>query len=171
MDDRPQKRAIRGAALAPLTGAQIRDLVLLSKRVHETHDKLGMLAEADADFDTWRHRQTMQIVERSGLTQCRQEDYLPLRAHFLQLLGYKLAARRDWAKSATDDIRQALAVLRQEKEKARDVIDDPHAYVDAIARSKYKTGLIESDLAAKQIWTLVFDIRRAAQQRRKRRAA
>jgi hypothetical protein len=65
----------------------------------------------------------------------------------------------------------ALHKLHAELASAADVIKRPHDYVAAIAAARFKTSLIETDLAANQIWNLVFDIRRAAQRRRSAQGA
>jgi hypothetical protein len=65
----------------------------------------------------------------------------------------------------------ALHKLHAELANASDVIKRPHDYVAKIAAARFKTSLIETDLAANQIWNLVFDIRRAAQKRRAARRA
>jgi hypothetical protein len=81
------------------------------------------------------------------------------------------AAARDsayWAqRSMGDDRRRAQAVLRKALDEARDVIERPEDYAQTIAGCKYKARL--EALSPKQMWTIVFDVRRAAQQRRKKR--
>jgi hypothetical protein len=63
-----------------------------------------------------------------------------------------------------------MAVLRAEMlVHARTQIADPRRYVETIARSKYKVGL--DDLTSKQLWTVVFDLRRAVWARKKKSAA
>jgi hypothetical protein len=171
MNNRPQQRAIRGAALSPLTPEQRQDLARIARRLFDIQDKFALLAPDVTDFDEWRHRLCRQVVERDGLRQCRQEDFLPLRAHLLRELGAHRAADREETRSLTDDRRRALAVFHRECKQATDVIENPEGYAASIARSKYKTTRIDAELSANQIWTLVFDIRRAAQHRRNKRAA
>ena len=72
------------------------------------------------------------------------------------------------ARAATDSLRQAMAKLRMELDRARDIIDNPEAYVATIARCRFKCPTI--DLSEKQIWMLIFDIWRNASRRRSKRA-
>jgi len=69
-----------GAALRPLSKDQIRALVMLARQAWQS-------VHSAQDFDSWRHQQCLMTVERAGLTECRNEDFLPLKAHFLRLLG------------------------------------------------------------------------------------
>ena len=123
------------------------------------------VAERAEDFDTWRREQCMQAVERPGLTACRNEDYLPLQAHFLRLLGRRdaaaIAARRAW----DDPRRQALAKLQHECEAAADVM--PAAWNYAAGFVQNKRGVSIDDADAKTIWHAVFLIRRRAGQLRR----
>jgi len=171
MSDWAQQRAERGAASTPLSNEQRQKLALLARRAFAHLDGIGMLGRDEQDFDTWRHRQCLQVAERDGLKLCRNEDFCHLKAHFLRLSGQVALADKVEFASASDDRRRALAVLTREIAAARDVIEDPRRYVETIAASKFKREDIERDLTSRQVWTLVFDIRRAAQKRRARRAA
>jgi hypothetical protein len=48
-----------------------------------------------------------------------------------------------------------------------DVIEHAEGYVFAIARARYKVGSMD-ELGEKQLWVLLFDLRRNAQRRRKK---
>ena len=120
-------------------------------------------------------------VERTGLRACTQEDYAPLMAHFVLMLsvaerelGQAGAARRDLAAStglrqraAVEPRRVALAKLEAEEQAAADVIERPAAYVASIARARFKGAAI-ADLTERQLWMLVFDLRRNASRRRQK---
>lgn len=166
MSSQTINRCVRGASLAPLTNEQKTRLVLLARdawlttKPADTNDK--------AAFDGWRHQQCLMCCERPGLTALRQEDFLHAEAHWLRMLGKGAAADRRELRAAVEPRIMALHKLRAECQAARDVIESPMQYVACIAASKFKTKLVETDLSAKQIWTLVFDIRRAAQKRRAR---
>lgn len=164
MSDWAQERAIRGAAAAPLSADQVRSLVLLARRTFDALIERGEISK-DADFDDWRHRECLMAVERPGLRACGNEDFMPLKAHFLRSLGAREAADRAQWVAATEPRRWAGLKLRRECEAARHVIGDPDAYIAAICRSKFKCA--PAECSEKQLWTLVFDIRRAAQHRRR----
>jgi len=157
-------RCIDGAALAPLTAAQKRELVLLARRAFERLYDSGAISEA-TEFDAWRHGQTLQCVERPGISACRQEDFAQVKSHFLRLLGQEGMSQRLQARADMEPRRVALWKLEQECAAARDVIDRPLEYVSSIARARYKAASMD-DLGEKQIWVLMFDLRRNAQRRR-----
>jgi hypothetical protein len=186
------QRAIDGAALSPLYPEQRRELVLLARRAWEHHrsqkaevrtqhgkvdsescllSPVSCLLTSDScllspdSFDHWRHQQCVQVVERPGLTACRQEDFAPLKAHFLRLIGQEAMANRMQARAEMEPRRVALHRLEAEYGAVRDVIDRPAEYVFSIARARYKCGDL-AELSEKQLWTLVFDLRRNAQRRR-----
>ncbi|MFZ4394170.1 MAG: hypothetical protein ACOYOU_00930 [Kiritimatiellia bacterium] len=163
MSDHRQENAVRGAAMAPLTTDQRKRLAILAHNTFNQLCRQGRIPDG-TDFDAWRHHQAMMAVERPGLTACRQEDFLPLQAHFLGLMGADKLADHARLRAATEPRRQALAVLWQECRKAEAVIERPRDYIARIARCRFKGVAIE-DLAEKQIWGLVFDIRRNVQRR------
>lgn len=162
-------RCVDGAALAPLSREQKKELILLAQRAfHRLYDA-GTLAES-TEFDAWRHQQVLQVCERGGLREARNEDFLVIQAHFLAMLGQTSIADRRRVQSQLEPRRWALAKLKQECEAAADVIDRAWDYAASIARCRFKTAQIQ-ELGEKQIWMLVFDIRRNAQHRRNKRAA
>lgn len=163
-------RCIEGAALVPLSGEQKRDLAQLARRAFNKLYDSGKISES-SEFDAWRHQQVRQVCERNGLREARNEDYLALQVHFLGLLGHTAMADRKRVQAQLEPQRWALAKLQAECEAASDVIDRPREYASSIARGRFKTAQIEN-LSEKQLWMLVFDIRRNAQRRRaKGRAA
>ena len=157
-------RCIDGAALAPLSREQKKELVLLAQRAFQRLYDAGTLSES-TEFDAWRHQQVLQVCERGGLREARNEDFLPLQAHFLGMLGQTAMAERRRAQADMEPRHWALAKLKQECEAATDVISHPWEYACSISRARFKTPQIE-ELGEKQIWSLIFDIRRNAQRRR-----
>lgn len=156
-----------GAALRMLSADQVRSLVLLAREAY-----LMVFPPTDLDFDAWRHQQCMLAVERRGLTACRNEDYLPLKAHFLGLLGRPKEAQAARTRAEVEPRSWALRKLHEEALLAREAADrarivfDPLAYVDGFLRHKRKVGLDEAD--AKTIWHAVFVLRRRATQFRRK---
>jgi hypothetical protein len=161
------QNAIAGAALAPIGSSEKRELAILCRRAWEKLGRPGLdeCSTAGEAFDRWRHRQSMLCVERPGLRQCRHEDFNFLKAHMLRILGATRQADQSDLRAANAPRRQALAKLQAEC-RAAVSITNPMGYVRAIARSKFKTTLIESDLSANQIWQLVFSLRSAESRRR-----
>jgi hypothetical protein len=159
-------RCVDGAALAPLSADQRKELALLARRAFERLYDSGTLSET-TEFDSWRHHQVLMVCERNGLREARNEDFLTLQAHFLGMLGQTAMADRRRVAAQMEPRHWALAKLRHECEAASDVIDRAWDYVSSISRSRFKTAQIE-ELGEKQIWVLVFDLRRNAQHRRKK---
>lgn len=166
MSDAVITRAMDGAALAPITANQRRELAILARRAFEKLYDAGQISES-TEFDTWRHQQAIQAVERPGLRDCRQEDFAQLKSHFLRLLGNEAMATRMQARADTDARRVAMWKLEQACKDVQDVISNPNGYLMSICRARFKT-LDFDRLSAKQVWVLVFDLRRNAQRRRKR---
>lgn len=162
-------RCIEGAALAPINSEQKRELVILARRAF---DKLNGGSRCGASaFDTWRHQQATIAVERHGIRECRQEDFAQLKGHFLRILGQPAMADRMQTRAELEPRRVAAWKLRHECEAVADVISNAESYVASIARARFKVRSID-DLNEKQLWVLLFDLRRNAQRRRaKARAA
>lgn len=156
-----------GAAMRPLSGQQIRDLVLLAREAF-----LQEFPPTNLSFDEWRHQQCLLAVERRGLTACRNEDYLPLRAHFLKLLGRTEEAERARSRADVEPRTWAMRKLHEEALAAQIAADgarvrfDALAYVDGFLRHKRKVGLDDAD--AKTIWHAIFVLRRRALQFRRK---
>jgi len=156
----------RGAAGAPLTNKQKRVIAMLARKAWEHYGRPGATTgNATAAFEAWRHMQDGEACGKQSLRAAVNGDYLALKAHYLMILGQTERAETLQARSACEPERWARAKLRQECREVADVIERPLAYVASIARCKFKTADLES-LSRRQVWTLIFDIRRAAQKRR-----
>jgi len=103
-------------------------------------------------FDTWRHEQCIKAVGRR-ITEAGQRDFLPLRAHFLDLTGRPEVALNVLLQAESEPYRIALHRLQIECQKRR----LPIAYPEAICRRQYRCGL--SEASPQQIWRLVFTVR------------
>ncbi|HMO99648.1 MAG TPA: hypothetical protein PKE26_11110 [Kiritimatiellia bacterium] len=154
-------RAVRGSELVGLTREQKKRLVMLARAAY---DRAG--CREGQSFEDWRHEQQLEACGLSSLRVATQRDFRAIRGHFRAIAGDKVGAFRDFVTSETGDASFALAKLRHECEAAGDVIERPVEYVQSISRSRFKTSDLKS-LSSKQVWGLVFDLRRAAQRRRK----
>lgn len=172
--DARQKAAINGAASAPLSKEQKRILCMLAERAwnakgcplwEPNQDPSIRLCRTSA-LELWRHLEQEHLLGRKHLTACCQADYEMLRAHFARLAGDNREADAAEARIPGDDARRAKAFLRREMAAAIRQIADPHRYVETIARCKYKAGI--DSLSAKQVWTIIFDLRRAVWARKKK---
>lgn len=163
---------IESGALAPIGSTEKRELAILCRKAWDSLGRPGLAdgGKVGEAFDTWRHQQVMMCCERTGLRQARHEDYNYIRAHMLRILGAGRQADQAILRVATERRRQALAKLRDECRNALHVAK-PVAYIQAIAKSKFKTTII-NDLAANQIWQLIYSLRNAdTRNKRKERAA
>jgi len=154
--------AIEGAALAPIGPRETRDLAILCRKAWDKLGRPGLVEGGTiaAAFDAWRHLQILQCCERGGLRQCRLEDYNYIKAHMHRILGATRQADHAQERAQSERRRQAIARLREEYRLATHIAS-PVAYVHAIARVKFKTTYIETDLTANQLWQLIFSLRNA----------
>lgn len=147
-----------GAALQPLQGAQIRRLVLLARQAFEK------TAAPGETFDDWRHQHVLLAVERPGLRACRNEDFLPLKAHFLRLLGARGAAENADLRAMTEPRRMALHQLGLEAKKAEAAAAAANQKLDALAYARgflrRKRGVDLDQADARTIWHAVYLLRR-----------
>ena len=171
----PLDKAISGAASAALRRKQKRDVSMLAHaawvRAGCPGIELGLPEElrcskTDA-MELYRHEQQQLACGKRHLTACTQADFPVLMAHFLRLCGRAALAENWLRRGLSDPRRQARAVLERQIAASNGILGNARAYAAAIARSRFKVGLDE--LSPRQLWILVFDLRRATS--RKRHAA
>lgn len=172
-------RAIDGAAGGALSNEQKRDIVMWARKAWELAGRPGCanqqqvqeqirLTQAEA-FDLWRQDEQMKAVGKHHLTSAQNFAFPALMAHFARLAGQPAIAEQWLKRTALDGRRQAMAKLQREMYLAHDVIEKPGDYVGAICWAKCKCRLEAA--SPKQLWMLMFDIRRAAQKRRAKGSA
>lgn len=170
-------------ALVPLSPMQRKKLAMLArmawgKQREDRSQESGVRSDEDCpfevpgerdevgDFDTWRRRQCMIAVERPGLSVCRNEDYLPLKAHFLMILGRVDEAEAVGERAAMDPRNRAMHEFRRACSAAAGVLDNPEAYADGFLRRACGVGI--HDASDKQVWRAVYLLRRKAGLERKK---
>ncbi len=116
---------------------------------------------AEVGAEEWRHAEVVKACGKKGLRCCGQGDYKAVEAHFLELLGEHGAAFAAEVRAATEDRRQAEAVLVRECAKAGVKL----AYAEAICQRQFRLGLY--DASERQIWCLVYTVRNRAAARRR----
>lgn len=112
----------------------------------------GELSVSDC-FTEWRRWQQGQACGRQSLRACTQDDYQPLRAHFLALSGRTEAAAHAQRRAASEPQRLARYKLAQAL-KERDLQE---TYAAAICRRQFRCEL--ADASPKQLWNLVYTVR------------
>lgn len=176
MPNATPQRAVSGAAGARLSNEQKAAIAQLARRAWERAGRPGYADQAPdtppalrlsqtAALTIWRQNQQRQACGQLHLTAAGQGDYARIIAHLSQLAGDSVAATRWAERAATEPHRQAIAALTTTGQKVENVIPAPLDYARSIARDRFRSTDIES-LSPKQIWTLVFDLRRAAAKRR-----
>lgn len=179
-NDEYTDRAIQGGAAAPLTNEQKKRAVLLARRAFDLMKLASAIGDA-VTFDMWRHSECMQCVERGGLTFAAQSDWPYIQGHFAALIAKHTALEGErkqmnelafqmGKKAINQDASFAMAKMRHECENAKDVMPDAWGFCQGIS---YKRFHVEpAKLNAKQVWWLIFTLRRrCGQLRRKGRAA
>jgi hypothetical protein len=147
-----------GAALAPLSGEQRQKLAGLAALAYD-------IADSHVAFDDWRHSEVRRVVHRAGLRDCLNMHYLPLFAHFHELLGNSGRATKALVKAETEPRTWALHALQKEAVKAKDVMPEAMKYARGFLRNKRGVSLDEA--SDRDIWHAVFTVRRKAQALRK----
>jgi hypothetical protein len=165
--DRFSQRAMNGAALAPLNNRQKAVICILARKAFDRLAESGAIGDA-AEPENWRREQQKMAVGKIHLTECRNADYLALKARFQDLAGNPVAALRNHLRAATEPRSWALAKLRKECAAAADVLPGAWNYAAGFLRNK--RGVAIEDCPDRDLWHAVFMIRRrAAQLRRKRK--
>lgn len=130
----------------PLSRTQKAELCLLAREAFGASGATG-------DPEEWRREQQLATTGKESLTLCTQDDYLPLKARFLELKGESGRAMNAHISHATEPKR----VARYNLNAALADANLPLAYAEAICRRTQKCGLEEA--SAKQIWRVVYTIR------------
>ncbi len=156
--------AVLGSEMAGLSREQRR--LLIGRLIRPAYERRRAAGLAGDDFDAWRHEEQFKACHKQFLRSCVQEDWPRLKGHFLRMLGRLDEARECERGAAAGNIGVARYHLRKACAAAADAIERPEDYARAIARSRYKTADLNA-LSCRQVWGLVFDLRRAAARRRK----
>jgi hypothetical protein len=140
--------------MAPLTREQKASLSMLARKAWR---RLGRGENENA----WRHAQAIKAVGRR-ISEGVQRDFLPLRAHFLDLAGHTGAALDTLLAAESEKHRIALFKLGQ----ACSQRGLPLSYPEAICKRQYRCSLAEA--TAPQIWRLFFTVRNRRQETRRK---
>jgi hypothetical protein len=156
-----------GAALRPLSGLQKQKLILLARQAfgvsrgacrEEEECPFEVPGEAKvSDFDAWRREQCMQAVERQGLTECRNEDYLPLMAHFLRLLGRDDEAAALQERAEMEPRAYLMDQFQRACRAAERHVQNPEQYALGFLRRACKCGI--DDAPDKALWRAIYLLR------------
>ena len=147
---RKRENAYPSRLTGPLSNEQKARICILAR---EAADVMGVKIVSAAHLREWRMEQQFKAVGKQSLTECLQDDYLPLTAHFLNLAGKSVSAMNAHLKHGTEDKRIAFFKLQEICEERGISM----AYAGAICRNAHKCTL--NDATARQLWQLVFTVK------------
>ena len=119
-------------------------------------------------FETWRQEEQGNLTGKRHLTEMGQGEFPLLMAHFAQLAGEWDEATYWGERAQGDGKRRAMWQLERTVQRCAEALGNAERYACAIARNKFGTS-DTAQLTEKQVWTLVFDLRRAAARKGRRR--
>lgn len=147
-----------GAAGQKLSPRQIAALIKLARQAHSKLSFTGEIEET-VSFDHWRHRVTMQVVERIGFSVCHNEDYLPLKAYFLACLDREDEAAALRERAEVEPRTWAMKGLQDACAAAADVMPRAMDYATGFLRNQ---GVDMDAATDKQIWRAMYCVQRKA---------
>lgn len=143
---------------APLKKHQKWEIVKLARAAFDKIDPADIDGQT---FDEWRHSEVARACGKNGLRCCDQDDYAPVKAHFLDMVGASGAAFNWHVRAQSQGDRVARAVLERECGKAGVSL----GYAIAICKRQFRCEL--NDASEKQLWSLVYTVRNRASARRR----
>jgi hypothetical protein len=143
-----------------LSHKQKAQLCTLSRQAFTALYSRAPLDEGEAKH--FRHEQVEHAIGRAGLRDCVQNDYLPLKAHFLDIIGESGAAMNAHLAHANEDRKLAHFKLERICEEKGVAL----GYAATICRAKFKCALEEA--SKNQLWKLFFTVK---SRRSKKRAS
>ena len=179
MNAMQQERAMEGGRGVRLSREQKAKVCQMAQRAWE---RLGRPMYADQGdtpdclrlskslaLETWRQLEQERVTGKRSLREMGQGEFCLLMAHFAQIAEEYDAAEFWGERAESDGKRRAIFALRREIERADPALGHAQRYVGAIAEDKFGTTNL-SQLGEKQVWTLVFDLRRAVARKREKAA-
>ena len=157
-------RAQGGAVVHPL---QVRAMVVAARRAYKVQAEVGLVDDG-VDFDTWRRATLHDVVGAAAPSSFRavtQRDYAAVMAYFAELAGDGRAEARRTGQG--DEQRRALWALNLvegEVEERFGGREGARRYADALFEKIHKTD--RCCASARQIWAVIFTMRKRAKSRR-----
>ena len=150
--------------MSALTNEQKRHLAQLSERAFNRAAAQARGRGETVDTSTkartaWRHAEVVKACGKLGLCCCSQLDYKAVEAHFLDLLGEHGRAFNAQMRAATEERRQAEAILSNACKRAGLHLN----YAAAICQNQFKCSLF--DASTDQLWKLIFTVRNRAKRK------
>jgi len=161
-------RAQGGGLVSPL---QVKAMITTARMAFAVQKKAGMVDEG-VDFDAWRKTNLHDVVGPEGSGSFRavtQRDYAAVIGYFGDLAGGE--ASPTGRVKADDERRRALWALdRAENDNAAAFggVEGARKYADSLLWEIHKTD--RQTASARQVWAVIFTIRKRAAARRAKTA-
>ena len=158
-------RAAAGAAGAPLTAEQKRNLIMVASKAYKVQTALNIYN--DGTFDAWRHEQAREACGVGSFCAMQQRHYLKALAKFRMLAGEDVS--RLTRREVGDGTRRAFAKLQaecREQAEAFGGVDAAMEYAGRLSSAMLKCPLPSA--SERGVWRVVYTLRHRAQQIRRR---
>jgi hypothetical protein len=143
---------------SPLSNEQKGILCRLAREAYDAWSGRDAFEECNPElsrskcFEAWRRVEQGKAVGIQRLTECTQDHFLPLRAHFKAMLGNGAGALQDQLRSQEEPRIRARWKLQQ----ALDERGLNEAYAASICQRQFRCSL--GDASEKQLWALFFTV-------------
>ena len=164
-------KAVRAQGGAVVKPHQVKAMIIAAIRAYKAQSKLGLVDDG-VDFNAWRKAALHDIVGAaapSSFGAVTQRDYAAVVAYFEELAGGERAeARRS---ESADEERRALWALNLVEGEVAGTFggrEGARRYADALFGKIHRTSRYAA--TAKQIWAVIFTLRKRAVGRRSKTA-
>ena len=166
-------KAVRAQGGAVVKPHQVKTMVIAARRAYAEQSKLGLVDDG-IDFDAWRKATLHDIVGAAAPSSFRavtQRDYAAVIAYFEELAGdgRAKARRSDRAEDEQTRALWALTLVEGEVADAFGGREGAARYADSLFEKIHRT--VRFAATAKQIWAVIFTLRKRAKARRSENGA
>jgi hypothetical protein len=141
----------------PLSRGEKAYLARLAKDAWAQLDRAGAIDQPESE---WRRDQAIAAIGKR-ISEAVRGDFAALKTHFLAMAGKTRRAFDTALADTTAAQSRATALYHLKAELTKHQLDS--SYAAAILADKYKTTT--NDATAKQLWTIVYDVRRNMRRR------
>ena len=168
-------KAVRAQGGAVVKPNQVKAMILAARRAYKTQAQAGLVDDG-VDFDAWRRATLHDVTGAASPSSFRavtQRDFAAVMRYFGQLAGDCAPTRGNSKRTtASDEERRAQWALRQVELSVADAFggrEGAMRYADALFQKIHQTDRFLA--TAKQIWAVIFTLRKRAKARRSENGA
>ena len=164
-------KAVRAQGGAVVKPHQVKAMVIAARRAYAEQSRVGFVDDG-VGFDAWRKATLHDVVGAAAPSSFRavtQRDYAAVIAYFEELAGAKV--ERSSAIMAGDEQARALWSLNLVEGETAGAFggrEGARRYADALFAKIHKTDRYAA--TARQIWAVIFTLRKRARKTRARKA-